>query len=681
MALRSPANFCSTALILLFALCTRAYPAEDANDIALSQYVHEEWQTDRGLPQNSVSCIAQDQLGFLWLGTENGLVRFDGVQFESFDQPKIKDSYIAKILVAKDGTVWGALRDGGVFSFRDEHFRFITTTNSALSNDQVWTLAETTDGSIWAGTRNGLNRISHGVITRFGVRTGLPDPHVTALEPGANGDLWIGTGQGALARYHNGILAKVPASDSQQHSELKALSYDPVRNELWVGHDGGGLFLLKDGRIEPEMAIREKDIVNIQCLKAQPDGTLWVGTQYDGILRLGRGEMSTYGRRQGLSSDYIESIFFDREGSLWLGTGYGGLNRLRAGRMTTYGELEGMPEENITCVIPDGTGGLYFGSTRGGVYNYTKDKIYKKIDVGLSTHNIRGLTLARNGDLWVASGGAGLAIVNKTGVRHESTKTGLSEDETTALFEDSHSNLWVGTKRTGINLCNSNTASWKQHHSLPTLHNYIRYFAEDPQGRIWIGTQKSLVRYENGQFAEVQVPSIADPSIRCILPDDGDVLWITTRDDVILRYQAGNWTTYTFSTLRPIYHLIRTGNELWFSSNRGIERVHLPQLPQPASGLIPVLEPELFNERDGMRTSECNGGFTPAGCQTPDGRIWFGTKRGLVTFDPHDKPRTGGEAPLILTGVLSMVRKCPPPNFPTFRRDKSECNFSLRPRI
>jgi PAS domain S-box-containing protein len=639
MALPHLARICSAIAMLFYLSHSWAAPSDQLNEIALSQYVHEEWQTDRGLPQNSVSCLAQDQSGFLWLGTENGLVRFDGIQFETFNEAAtpLKDSYVAKILVAKDGKVWGALRDGGVFSFQNESFRFYTTSNG-LSNNQVWTLAETTDGAIWAGTRNGLNRIQNGSITKFTTHEGLPHPHITALKAGRDGDLWIGTGQGALSCFHAGTLTNIAGTTSQQRSELKALEFDKRTGKVWIGHDGEGLFVFENGEIKPVTELQEKGILNIQSLYLQDDGALWIGTQYNGVLRLKQGQFSSYSRKDGLSSDYVASILVDNDQSVWLGTAYGGLNRLRRGRIVTFSELEGMPEENISCVIPDSAGGLFIGSMRGGVYNFSKTNSYSKVPLELGTHNIRGLALSKSGALWVASGGGGLAIVEPSGIHYHSTKTGLPQNDVTAIYEDRSENMWVGTQSHGVAVWRKNSTSWELYTNSPVLLNYIRCFAEDDSGTLWIGTQRGLAKMSEGQVMPVNIPGASELSVRSLLPEPG-VLWITTRDEGIIRLAGAESHIFEFGTHRPIYHLLRVGEEFWFSSNRGIERVLFSEIEQSLSGHRMLLDSDLYNERDGMRTSECNGGFTPSACQTPDGRIWFATKRGVSMVDPSRKPK------------------------------------------
>jgi PAS domain S-box-containing protein len=618
---------------------------------ALSQYVHEEWQTDKGLPQNSISSIVQDRDGFLWLGTENGLVRFDGVQFEIFNEQKgaLRDSFISSLVLGNNGSLWGATRDGGIFSFKDERFTFYGQRNG-LDNSQVWVIQQTSDGAIWAGTRNGLYRLYEGRVTAYNTTNGLPKPHVTALAEGDNGDLWIGTVDGQLALLHNQKISKINLPNHEGRTELKALLYNHETHELWIGHDGDGLYRFANGVTTFFPLIPDAPVLNIQTLFMDRQKKLWIGTQHDGAICINSEKTSFFGRREGLSSDFVQAIYQDDEDNIWIGTAYGGLNRLRLGTVLSFSKTEGLYDDTVNCVVaaPDNT--LYYGTARGGIYHFNKDHQSDPITSAPTKHPIYSLYLAPDNTLWIGSGGGGLMRYQNGELEQVPIPSKLHFNEITSIFQDSQTNLWVGSKGSGIALRKADSRQWT-FFSQDDLRDYVRCFTEDEKGALWIGTQRRLLRFENGEFKVIPLGNIPDPSIRWIVAEK-DRLWIATRDDGIIRWQNGVSQIFPFETQTPIYHLILRTNEIWFNSNRGIERVSFSQFDEYLHGSRKWLRADLFNERDGMKTSECSGGFWPSACETDDGRLWYATKLGLAMVDTSDTPADTAESRVFVRNIL-----------------------------
>src|SRR6266404_9816959 len=255
---------------------------------AITQYILNSWTSADGLPQNSITAIAQTHDGYLWLGTEEGLARFDGVSFTVFDRTntsEIKNNIILGLYADKEGSLWIGTYGGGLTRLKDEKFSSFTTKDG-LSNDIVRAFYEDKEGILWIATYGGgLNKFKDGKFTSFTTAEGLSDDSVWAINEDKGGNLWIGTERG-LNKFKDGKFTSFYARDGLSNDIVKRV-YEDTEGNLWIGTFGGGLNRFKNGKFT---SIKVKD---------------------------------------GLSSNIVTSLYEDNEGSLWIGSEGAGLNRLR----------------------------------------------------------------------------------------------------------------------------------------------------------------------------------------------------------------------------------------------------------------------------------------------------------------------------------------------------------------
>lgn len=267
---------------------------------SITQYSHDVWQAEDGLPQNSVAAIVQTWDGYIWLATQEGLARFDGVRFTVFDKKNTKEighSDIRALHESRDGSLWIGTGGGGLARLKDGRFTTYTT-KEGLSGNIVRTLCEGRDGSLWIGTDgDGLSRLKDGTFTTYTTKQGLSSDRVVSL-------------------------------------------YEDRIGSLWIGTDGGGLSRLKDGKFTTYTTDEGLPVNMVWAICESRDGDLWIGTYGGGLLRMKDGKFVAYTTKEGLSHNIVVSLYEDREGSLWIGTA-GGLNRLRDGRFSAYTAKEG----------------------------------------------------------------------------------------------------------------------------------------------------------------------------------------------------------------------------------------------------------------------------------------------------------------------------------------------------
>ena len=617
---------------------------------SITQFHQDIWRTEQGLPQNTVPAIAQSSDGYLWLGTELGLVRFDGLHFTVFNKgntPELRSNKVDAVLAGRGGTLWIGTIGGGLTCLNRGKFSTFTianglsgnsvlslledrsgdiwigtngngvdrlhdgritvyTTKEGLSDNEVFGLAEDRDGSIWMGTNDGLSRFTHGVFHNYGPRNGLLSPNVRCLEVASDGTLWVGTNGGGLSSFRGGRFLSFTVKNGLSSNALASIRQDR-RGSLWIGSIGGGLIRMAGGKFTSYSTRNGLPSDDVWSLYEDRSGNLWVGTGGGGLTRFFDGNVFTaYGSKDGLSNPVTLPVYEDHEGSLWIGTNGGGLNRFHHGRFSALTAKDGLADNLVLTICEDRDNALWIG-TRNGLNRLKNGRIttYRKKD-GLPSNVVFASHVDHDGAVWIGTR-AGLSRWKNGKFKTYTTVDGLSNNTVQAIYEDRHDNLWIGTGGGGLDLYkNGSFQVFDSRHGLSN--DVVLSIHEDSRGALWIGTDGGgLNRLKNNQFtAYTTRDGLLDDAVFQILQDD-----------------SGN---------------------LWMSSNKGIFRASIWDLNQFAAGKITRVPSVSYGTPDGMNTSECNGGFQPAGWKGHDGRLWFPTMKGIVVIDPHKLG--GGTDPL-----------------------------------
>lgn len=616
-----------------------------ASDKSLDQYVRRVWQFEQGLPQNSVLAITQTDDGYLWVATQEGVARFDGVKF----------------------TVYS------------------TATSPAFKSDRVTAVVKDEDGALWFGTDHGLVRYAAGQFRAFGRPDGLPDDRILALSEDANGQLWVGmpTGAARLPRRSERFSAVPQLADHQiralllddagrllagTESGLAVVGPDHVArfvpglsqpvyallqtnaHTLWIGAEDG-LFSI-DGQ-----TVRQIDGISdrVWSLLADADGALWIGTNGSGLKRLHDGQLAALTTASGLSNDVVLSLFQDRERTLWVGTYGGGLDSLHEGAFTAMGAKEGLVHDIARTIYEDAAGAVWIG-TSGGLNRIRADG---RIDTytereGLSYRRVLAIAPAGGDDLWIGTDGGGLDRLSGGRFTAFDRKNGLPSSTVSAVMQDRQGRLWVGTAAGLVRYDASPAAGRATELSrAPIISIY-----QSADSTVWAGTAGAgLLRWSaDGQSAVLTSRSgLSSDYVTALLEMTPGVLWAGTRGGGLMRIDRGRITVYRQrdGLFDDTIHAIlpdERGN-LWFSSNKGIWRNSLADLEAIAAGRADHLRSISYGVADGMRTVECNGSAQPAGWRTHDGRLWFPTLKGIVVVDPARLPGVPAPPAVVIEGI------------------------------
>ena len=624
----------------------------------LSNYIHHTWTTREGLPQDTIYSIVQDSQGYIWIGTDRGLVRFDGLEFKLFNKSNthaLKNDSITALFLASDKTLWIGTYGGGITLYKNNQFLFpappddlpnhfvqsitedrenniwigtlgggiihfdgtlfssITTDmeDSGLSNNIVSSVFVDRKGKLWIGTAAGLDCLENGEFTSYTTGNGLLGNNIKTIFEDSKGHLWIGTTMGInVIRNRPGDLKRgrfisLTTKDGLSDNYIRSITEDR-NHSMWIATNGG-LNRLREGTplrssqgIKFEQFTTLDGLTDNSLLSVYEDrwGNLWIGTSSGGLNALRDGKFSFYTRRDGLSSDNVKAIYEAEDGSLWVGTSGAGLNRYRNGTFDLYTESDGLCGNNIESLGGDGQGGLWIGTTNGlNVFDMETKTITSLSEKdGLSDRSIKTIYRDRKGDMWIGTFGGGLNRFRDGNFQVFDTGNGLSNDFVSAITEDKNGNLWVGTNN-GLNRSRNN--------------RFDVYTSED---------------------------GLSDDVIMDIYADAEGTVWIATNGGGLNRYKNGRFTDFKTDVGKfsesVIYRILEDGrSNLWMSSNQGIYSISRRTLNRYAEGKINFISPIRYREEDGLKTSVCTGGFQPAGWKTKAGTIWFPTRKGIAAID------------------------------------------------
>jgi len=635
---------------------------------ATTQYIHEVWQTQDGLPQNTVRAIAQTNDGYLWLGTPAGLVRFDGVRFTVFDKwntPQIRDNSITSLLRSRDGSLWIGSQSGLLRMRYGKFTRY--SREDGLSDIVVTCILESRDGSLWAGTQTGgLNRFLDGKFEHYSQKDGLSADTISALYETRDGGLWVGTVGQWLNRFENGKFTPYGKSEGMSDDDGMAF-YEDRDGSLWVGTDGGGLNRLKDGKFtiySLEEGLLDRDVWSL-C--KDRDGNLWIGTVGGGLARLQHGKMISYTTKDGLSSDYIMSLFEDREGSLWIGTRGGGLNRLKDGSITSYTAKEGLSHDDVKCVYEGRDGSLWIGMEGGWMNRFIDGRfsVFPQRD-SISSYSVFSILEDRDGALWIGAGEHGLNRFSNGRLTSYTTKEGLSDNDVRAILQRRDGSLWFGSNDGGLSVFRDEKFTLLQDVREKLNGSSVKCLLEGKDGSLWMGTEESgLGQYKNGKLrCFTSQDGMSSNSAIALYEDADGVLWIGTRGAGLNRMKEGRFVQYTVKQGMfddYIYQILEDGRKnLWMSGPKGLSCVKKEELDDLARGKIRFVHPLSYGPTDGMASSECNGESQPAGWKTKDGRLWFATSKGVVVIDPEHVKANPLRPPVLIEQVLIDKKEADP---------------------
>jgi signal transduction histidine kinase/ligand-binding sensor domain-containing protein len=646
------------ALAGMLLVCPCAFALDPALDV--SQYAHTAWRIREGFTKGVINAIAQTPDGYLWLGTDFGLVRFDGVTTVPWQPPphqQLPSTYISSLLAARDGTLWiGTLK--GLARWKGGQL----TSPAELAGRHVHRLLEDREGSVWVGVTEipvgELCAIRNGNAKCYG-EDGSLGGGISGLYEDTKGNLWLGL-KDALCRWRPGPPKFYPLQD--EPNGIRALGEDDD-GALLIGMRGG-VSRFVGGKIETYPLTRVVRPFDAPTLLRDRDGGLWIGTQGGGLVHKRGGRTDPFGRSDGLSGDRVNALFEDREGTVWIATPngldrfrefavstfsvseglsdavvgsvladedgsvwlatYGGLNRWKDGHITVpltgSGKRDGkLNGENPHSLFRDGRGRVWI-TTLGGVGYLESDRFFPM--KGLPSGNVQGIAKDTGGNLWLANVNRGLFRLSPSGEVHEIPWAGVAhQDPGTALAADPlKGGLWLGFRDGGVAGFADGRVDASYGAADGLGQGQVNQLRFDPEGTLWTATEGGLSRLRDGRVATLA----GKTGLPC------DTVYWSVEDDA---------------------------HAFWLLMACGLVRIARPELDAWATAADQgkntnrVIRATVFNSADGVTANV--GGYKPQVTKSMDGRVWFAGLDGVSVFDPAHLPFNKLPPPVHIEQVIA----------------------------
>jgi PAS domain S-box-containing protein len=654
----------------------------------VSQYLHDSWGTERGLPGGSITAIAQTSDGYLWIGTDKGLVRFDGLNFHQFERAHpnpILLGPVRTLLVDASDNLWILLQNTQVFRYHNGDFELMRgeaengTTAMARGASGAVLLSSLAVGTV-TYSDNRFRSLSSAALLADAARVAngeAPDQRATpfswfdrlaaptsvviSMAQTDDGKIWLATEHRGLFYLQEGRVSS--ASNVRDDTKINCLL--PLhKSELWVGTAKG---VLRWNGTELTSAGVPSSLLNLDVLSIlrDRDSNIWFGTSR-GLFR--------YNNANGVSllstqetTGPIAALFEDREGNIWIGSARG-LERLRDSAFVTY-SLANLKSQSMGPLHVDSGGRTWIAPIQGGLRWLKEGKSGVVTADGIANDVVYSITGTRKDDVWVGRQQGGLTHLRYLGnsftAKTYTQADGLAQNSVYAVYRSRDGTVWSGTLNRGVSeLKNGHFTNYTTTDGLAA--NTISSIAEGPDGTMWFGTPKGVsAMSQKGWRTYTGNDGLNSEDVNCLLQDSTRILWIGTAEG--LAYLSDGHVHVARgvpeSLQAPIFGIEEDKNGwLWMVTSDHVLRVRRDKL---LSGVVKAVDVREYDQADGLESTE---GVKRSRSVVSDsaGRIWFSLSNGLSVVNPsqindnsvpalaHIEAITADGTPANLAGVVQI---------------------------
>jgi len=583
-----------------------------------------------GLPQNSIYSLLKDSDGFIWIGTEGGLSKFDGKVFQNFG--------------VKDG----------------------------LAAPHITYLFEDSKGNLWVGTTLGLSKRQGNDFVSFTMQDGLSENYIYCIAEDQSGGIWIGTLNGGATLYFNGAFSKIQEAQGLTAKSINDIALDN-EGSTWFSSTGQGAFRYKDNSFEQFTTKNGLLSDSVFSMHVRKNGELVLGT-LKGISIYKDGNFKNYGLKLGLFEDAVTQIVEDNYQHLWFTYQKEGVVHFDGNVFTRYTEKNGLPNNSVRSALEDIRGDIWFGTSNGLVrYPAERFEILRSND-NAKDRIVYAISEDRSGNIWFAEFGYGVFKFRNNKITSYTTKEGLVEDNVGSIFNDKDGNIWFGTlggvskwdgaKFSNITLKNgllgemvfsviqdNDGNMWFSGEGGVAKYdgNKLTTFTDtdglapgwiygsylDTKGNIWFGSSDGGVSMFNGRrfITYTKEDGLPGNAIFSIMQDKYGTFWFTSEGSGIYRFDGEEF--YNYNTADGLssdicYSIIEDAGYLYVSTTRGITRIEYNAIEDKGRDAF-----KKFTNKQGLPSVEMTQG---GAFKDSKGYLWFGTHAGIAKFDPKKKP-------------------------------------------
>lgn len=611
----------------------RAAQALDPNR-NLSQYVRDRWRTEHGFPRGPVYAIEQTTDGYLWIGTEKGLVRFDGMNFvliQSTEAGTEPMTHVIGLFADSNGGLWTRLRRTAQIRLRYRGGPF-PDNMAALKTRSVVAMARDREGNplVWVLHGEGSALVlRNGKLETIAAPKGFSRSPVLALSQTTDGSIWVGTRDAGLFRIKEGITSKIEGLP-----DLKVNTLVRDGNEVWVGTDAG-LVRWNGSKLTSDGIPRSLEGVQILAMTLDRHSNLWLGTNSSGLLRLNAAGLARVDKPDNNPREAVTAVFEDREGNIWIGSA-SGLERIRDSVFVTYSSTEGLPSNRFGPIYADANA-TWFAPIEGGLWRLRDGRPEEVTEAGLRGDAVYSIAGGKDG-LWIGRQLGGLTHLRTDGSHLEArtyrTAEGLSQNSVYSVYESRDGAVWAGTISGGVSRMQA--GKFTTYTSADGLaSNTVASIIEDAQGAMWFATPTGLSRFASGRWRTYKQPDgLPSENVNCLLEDSAGTLWIGTSTGLAFQKRGGH-----LQSPKAVPALLReqifgiaedASGALWVATATHVVRVKREALAIESIGDGDLRE---FGIPDGLRGIE---GVKRHRSVVKDSRgIWFSLNEGISVVRPE----------------------------------------------
>ena len=644
---------------------------------ALSQYLHDSWGAERGLPSDPITAIAQTSDGYLWIGTDKGLVRFDGLnsrQFRQANPDPIPIGPVRTLVVDTSDNLWILLQNTQVFRYHDGIFEPIRgwteggTTAMARGTSGAILLSTPAAGALtYSGNRfqslssaasfaGGARVANHDTsderATPFSWfdRLASPTSLVISMVQTDDGKIWLATESRGLFYLQEGRISSV----SNGRADRKINCFLPFKNsELWIGTANG---LLRWNGKELTLAGVPKSVPNLDILSIlrDRDSNIWIGASR-GLFRYNATGISLLNTHE--ATGPVTAIFEDREGNVWFGTARG-LERLRDSAFVTY-SLPNLKSQSTGSLHIDSGGRTWIAPIQGGLRWLKGGKSGAVTADGIANDVVYSIAGTDEDDVWVGRQQGGLTHLwysgNSVIAKTYTQADGLPQNSVYAVYKSSDGAIWAGTLSGGVSkLKDGHLTSYTTGNGLPS--NTVSSIAEGVDGTIWFGTPNGLSALTRNSWRTYTISDgLVSQDVNCLLQGRNDVLWIGTAEGLAF-FSNGRLRVpqaVTESLHEPVFGIAEDrGGSLWIATARHVVQVKRATL---MAGTPRDTDLREYGPADGLLGTEGVKRFVSV-VSDSEGSVWFSTNRGLSVVHPTRVAASSIPAIIHIEAVLTDNR-------------------------
>jgi signal transduction histidine kinase/ligand-binding sensor domain-containing protein len=635
-------------------------------DRQISQYAHTAWRIQDGFFTGTPQAITQTADGYLWIGTEGGLVRFDGVRFVPWTPPdgeRLPSARIHAVLGARDGGLWiGTSR--GLAKWDHQHLKTMQGESAFIES-----IVQDVAGRIWV-TRSQVHDdggplcdVEADALHCHGTAEGISFPFAQPLLCDSQGNFWLGSSLG-VSRWKSGN-AQTYVANSLRGNDLQAgvsAIAEADRGSVLVGirriGKGLGLQQLVDGQWRQySVSGLDGSRVEVSALLRDRDNGLWIGTANSGLFRLHDGQSEHFGNFDGLSSNSVQGFYEDREGNLWVATARG-LDRFHETRVTSFSIREGLTSEDVDSVFAAQDGTIWIGNLQaldvlrnGKLSSITKSH-------GLPGRLITSLLEDHLGRLWIGVDNS-LTIYYQGQFHPVNKPDGEPLGIVTAITEDVDHNVWAAVTQPAL----FRIQDFKVRDELaPPQVPRVASMAPDPKGGVWLGLSNGgLARYAQGKVESLSNRLPQNHALRNLLFDPDQGIWAASQDGAFLWNEGReqNLNSQNGLPCDEVYTILKDNRgSLWFDTQCGIVVIDAAEIRRWWQHPDAKLNLRTLDVFDGAQPGLTN--FRPQASKGPDGKLWFANENILQMVNPENLGTNGVPPPVQVEQILADRKKYVP---------------------